>query len=115
MNKCERVVVCSSCWWFCAAEELECFRRYFASLFAVPATGGSAEPQTTALEGCLTIEVLDEVRDVLIVSIPQHCPASPGVLGQTPQSCPPLPVSHSFFLQKSTDFAAAQTINMSKM
>lgn len=83
MNKCEMIVVCSS------AEELECFHHYFASLFAVPATGGSIEPQTTALESCLTIEFLDEVRDVLIVSVPQRCPASPGALGQTPQSCPP--------------------------
>lgn len=102
MNKCEMIVVRSSCWWFCAAEELECFRHHFASLFAAPATGGSAEPQTTALEGCLTIEVLDEVRDVSIVSIPQSCPASP--------------VSHSFLLQQSTeDFGAAQTTNTGRM
>lgn len=45
------------------AEEEE-FRRHYASLFAVPASGGSAEPEITAHESFLTIEVLNEVRRV---------------------------------------------------
>lgn len=43
------------------AEEEE-FCRYYASLFAVPASGGSAEHEMTAPESFLTIEVLNEVR-----------------------------------------------------
>lgn len=45
------------------AEEEE-FRRYYASLFAVPASGGSAEPEITTPGSFLTIEVLNEVRRV---------------------------------------------------
>lgn len=40
----------------------EDFRRYCASLFAVPVSRGRAEPQITTPESCLVIEVLDEVR-----------------------------------------------------
>ncbi|XP_036939857.1 uncharacterized protein zbbx isoform X2 [Acanthopagrus latus] len=43
----------------------EDFRRYCASLFAVPVSSGRAEPEITTPESCLTIEVLDETdRDV---------------------------------------------------
>lgn len=45
-----------------SAEELEYFHLFCASLFAVPTTGGSAEPQIAANEMCLTIKVMDEVR-----------------------------------------------------
>lgn len=45
-----------------SAEELEYFHLFCESLFAVPTTGGSAEPHTEANETCLTIKVLDEVR-----------------------------------------------------
>lgn len=40
----------------------EDFRRYCASLFAVPVSSGRAEPEITTPESCLTIEVLDEVK-----------------------------------------------------
>ncbi|KAL7400444.1 hypothetical protein ABVT39_012366 [Epinephelus coioides] len=43
----------------------EDFRRYCASLFAVPVSRGRAEPQITTPESCLVIEVLDETdRDI---------------------------------------------------
>uniref|UniRef100_A0A4W6E9B8 B box-type domain-containing protein n=1 Tax=Lates calcarifer TaxID=8187 RepID=A0A4W6E9B8_LATCA len=43
----------------------EDFRRYCASLFAVPVSGGRSEAQITTPEPCLVIEVLDEtVRDI---------------------------------------------------
>ncbi|XP_073351205.1 uncharacterized protein zbbx [Pagrus major] len=43
----------------------EDFRRYCASLFAVPVSSGRTEPEITTSESCLTIEVLDERdRDV---------------------------------------------------
>lgn len=45
---------------FIAQEEN--FRCYCASLFAVPVSRSTAEPQITTPESCLTIEVLDEVR-----------------------------------------------------
>lgn len=45
---------------FIAQEEN--FRRYCASLFAVPVSRSRAEPRITTPESCLTIEVLDEVR-----------------------------------------------------
>ncbi|XP_028430114.1 zinc finger B-box domain-containing protein 1 isoform X2 [Perca flavescens] len=38
----------------------EDFRRYCASLFAVPVSRGRTEPQITSPEPCLVIEVLDE-------------------------------------------------------
>ncbi|XP_068571655.1 uncharacterized protein zbbx [Cebidichthys violaceus] len=38
----------------------EDFRHYCASLFAVPVSRGSTEPQITTPESCLVIEVLDE-------------------------------------------------------
>ncbi|XP_074497789.1 uncharacterized protein zbbx isoform X1 [Sebastes fasciatus] len=38
----------------------EDFRRYCASLFAVPVSRGRTEPQITTPESCLVIEVLDE-------------------------------------------------------
>lgn len=42
----------------------EDFRRYCASLFAIPVSRGGAGPQITTPESFLTIEVLDEVRRV---------------------------------------------------
>lgn len=70
--------VCSS------DEDLEDFHLCCASLFAVPPTGSSSEPQMVPLDTCLTIEVLDEVRRE----------------GQTPQLVPPPPHTASLFLQK---------------
>lgn len=40
----------------------EDFRRYCASLFAVPVSSARTEPEITTPESCLTIEVLDEVK-----------------------------------------------------
>lgn len=92
----------SCCCLFCADEDLECFCHYCASLFAVPATG-NIELQTAALETCLTIEVLDEVRSVL------------GPKETTNSVSPPSHVYHSLFLQKfPEDFVAAQRRNASK-
>lgn len=49
------------------AEE-EDFRRYCASLFAVPVSRSRTEPQTTTTESCVIIEVMDEVKTPCILT-----------------------------------------------
>lgn len=67
--------MCVLCFHAFPAEEEE-FCRYYASLFAVPASGGSAEPEMTAPESFLTIEILNEVRrteDLFLTKIVLFC------------------------------------------
>lgn len=49
-----------------AKEQEEEFRHDCASLLALPATGGSAEPEITSPESFLTIEVLNEVNRTVL-------------------------------------------------
>lgn len=55
------VCVCVRASVLLAEEQEEEFRHYCASLLALPASGGSAEPEVTSPESFLTIEVLNEV------------------------------------------------------
>ncbi|XP_060902240.1 uncharacterized protein LOC132980246 isoform X1 [Labrus mixtus] len=99
------------------AEE-EDFRRYFASLFAVPHSRGRTDPQTTTPESCLIIEVLDE-RDTDIggVFIPQQrkdnngkCSPGQQVLSNGRATVPQTPLTNASSSEsKSSACSTAET------
>ncbi|XP_075330360.1 uncharacterized protein zbbx [Odontesthes bonariensis] len=69
------------------AEE-ESFRRYCASLFAVPVSKSRTEPQTTTPESCLVVEVLDETcRDIETICAPEQKTASDRETRSVQQIC----------------------------